>query len=1062
MKKLVSYFVDNSFLVNLLSVMMILFGIISLSHMKRDLISNWASKRIQITATLVGAGPSQVEKFLTYPIERAIKGSAGIDKIWSNSQQGYMRINVNVKDDYEDISELESRIKDAIENIRGDLPSETEDIVVRHLKQTESWFNYYAIENFDEQNDTHQKWMLKIKEQLERVNGVSRVDNYNAEKNLYIQLNEEKLARYRLSPADIYRKINDTFRIYPLGSITKGSDTYSVEIENNEYDLEALNNIIIRSNNSSHTLRLKDIASLEYRLPKKTREYYTNGKRSSSFNIFKDTEADSITLKNVLEKEVAQINENAPEGLHVISVEDGPAFIERQINALQSNAFLGIILVVITLFLFLGLKTSLMTSLGMPLAYFFTFTVLDTFGISIDLISVVGLLLVIGIIVDDAIIIAEQYMQNLEKGASSRDAAIGAVLSTWKPICGTVATTLIAFTPILVGKDSMSNILLAIPVVVFAALLLSLFESFFILPNHLHHFVSKANIHHESSVFQRFKRGYVKLLEFSLKWRYIVLASFVVIMIASMIFASKNINFNFNLSISSESVEFIGELKETKGLKDTYKQLAPVEKIMEGIDKDKYKNYQITVGQNYTNGKKQVGPQYFSYRLSFSQLDDNVEANKKDVEAYLKDKLDKLQKTGVFSRLEVKIAKGGNDESRENLVEVTIRSQTPFNVEKVTADTKKTIEDLKIEGIKSVDLDDSLFKDAWIFTPKKNEIQSRGLTLAQVSNQLVQFINKNEVYEYAVGNRKIKFYTYVKDGDELNFEDLGKLPVVLSNGNIIRASQLGSWKKEKRQSVIKHSNLMRRVVVDLPFDKEVIKKEVLINKVKLVTDELSKKYPDLTFNAQDADEQSRKNKASMAKKFAFALLGIFFILAIVLRSIMQPILICTAIPFGVIGVIWAFYLQGLDISLMAIIGIIGMAGVVVNDSLLLVVTINENRKDWFSFHRPEIIDGAASRLRPIILTSITTLGGVFPMAYAIGGDAGFTKSLAMSMGWGLLFATVLTLVVLPCMLLVQRDFMVFFSRKILRRRDSYMDDTIEVEEDIVLVNQNLEEESVIH
>ncbi|MFG1593440.1 efflux RND transporter permease subunit [Halobacteriovorax sp. CON-3] len=1060
MKKLVSYFVGNSFLVNLLSIMMVLFGIISLTHMKRDLISNWSSKRIQITATLTGAGASQVERFLTYPIERAIKGSAGIDKIWSNSQQGYMRINVDVKDEFEEIDDLETRIKDAIETIRGDLPSETKDIVVRHIKQTDSWFNYYAILNFDQNSDLHQNWLLKIEEELERVNGVSRVDTYGYTKDLYIKLNVDNMARYRIAPSDIYNKIKETFRIYPLGSIRKGSDSYSIEIENLNYDIESLNNLLIRSNNSSHTLRLKDLATLEYRLPKINRTNYTNGKPGISFNIFKDVEADSITLKEMLEEKLAKINKEAPEEINIISVEDGPAFIERQINALQSNALMGIILVLITLCLFLGFRTAIMTSIGMPLAYFFTFTVLETMGISIDLISVVGMLLVIGILVDDAIIISEQYMQNLEKGASSKDAAVGAVLSTWKPICGTVATTLIAFAPILVGKDSMSNILMAIPVVVFSALLLSLFESFFILPNHLKHFVTKANAHHESNYFQRFKRGYLRLLDGALRWRYIVLTGFVAAMIGSIIFASKNINFNFNLSISSETVEFIGALKESESLDDSYKQLASVEEVMNKIDKNKYNNYQFTIGQNYTNGKKQEGPQYFSYRVSFSQLDNNVEANKKDVQDYLKNQLKELEKTGKFERLEVKIAKGGNDESRENLVEVTIQSLSPFNVEEVTEYTKKAIEDLKIEGIKSVDLDDSLFKDAWVFTPKKNEIQSRGLSLGQVSSQLVQFINKNEVYEYTSGNRKIRFLTYAADGDDLTFEELGNLPVVLANGEVIKSSEIGTWKKQKKQSVIRHSNLMRKVVVDLPFDKDIIKKEVLIKKVDLLTKELSKKYPDLMFNAQDADEQSRKNKNSMVKKFAFALLGIFFILAIVLRSIMQPLLICSAIPFGVIGVIWAFYFQGLDISLMAIIGIIGMAGVVVNDSLLLVVTINEKRSDWFSFHRPEILEGAGSRLRAIILTSITTLGGVFPMAYAIGGDAGFTKGLAMSMGWGLLFATVLTLIVLPCMLLIQRDFMVFFKRKILRK--GRVEEVVEEIDEVVIVTNKLEEESVIH
>jgi multidrug efflux pump subunit AcrB len=158
---------------------------------------------------------------------------------------------------------------------------------------------------------------------------------------------------------------------------------------------------------------------------------------------------------------------------------------------------------------------------------------------------------------------------------------------------------------------------------------------------------------------------------------------------------------------------------------------------------------------------------------------------------------------------------------------------------------------------------------------------------------------------------------------------------------------------------------------------------------------------------------------------------------------MQPILICMAIPFGIIGVIWAFYFQGLEINLMAIIGIIGMAGVVVNDSLLLVVNVNNKRKDWFNFHIPQIVLGSSSRLRAIILTSITTLGGVFPMAYAVGGDAGFTKSLAMSMGWGLMFATVLTLIVLPCMLLVQRDIMVLIFNKILKRVPTLSDESSE-------------------
>lgn len=1036
MKKLTQYFIDNSFVVNLISVIIVILGIVSLTSMKRDLISNWESKSIRISANLTGAGPGQMEKFVTYPLEKAVKNISAIDKITSKTSQGNTQITLHLKDDVKDIAEVEQQAKDEVASIENDLPDDVENIRVRHVKQRKAWFNYYSILGFNEELDAHQEWLIKVKENLSRVEGVAAIDTYNWNKELFVKINPAALGRYEIAVEQIYKSINENFKVYPLGSIKKGAEDYSIEIENMNYNLEAIKNINLRSNPSFKSLKLSDVATVEYRLPKRTRRNFTMGKDSVSFNVYKDFSADSISLKETLEKKLETINSEAPKGLEIISVEDGPAFILRQINALKSNAVFGGILVITTLCLFLGFRNAVMTSFGLPLAYLFTFIVLHNLDISIDLISVVGMLLVIGIIVDDAIIISEQYMQNLEVGQEPREAALNAVLKTWKPICGTVATTLIAFAPILMGTDSMSSILFAIPVVVFTALGISLLESFFILPNHLNHFVKKAKPQDKSQVFQRFKGKYEALLKFSLRFRYLVLTSFVVIMIGSVYFASKNINFNFNLSISSESVRFIGQLKESSSIAESRKKIEIIEKVIAKIPKDRYKIYEVQVGQNHTNGKRKSGPQYFNYWISFSQLDENVDVNKKFVNDFLKNELKDLKKTGLFERLEVKIHKGGKDESRENIVELAISSLNPFNVDVVTKEVKALIEKEKINGIKSVDLDESLFKDAWVFKPDIVKIQASGLSLKDISSQVVLYVRNNEVYKYNLGNKSIKLYSYIEEGEKLNLKELSELPVYLKNGQKLLLKEFGAWIMQKREGSIKHTNLMRRVVIDLPFDKDKIKKEALIEKIKVIEAGLIKNYPDLMFKTQDADEQSKKNKSSIMKKFFYALVGIFFVLALVLRSLMQPILICMAIPFGIIGVVWAFYFQGLDINLMAIIGIIGMAGVVVNDSLLLVVTVNSKREDWFNFHSPEIIQGASSRLRAIILTSITTLGGVFPMAYAIGGDAGFTKSLAMSMGWGLLFATVLTLIVLPCMLLVQRDFMVLIERKIFKRSAS--------------------------
>jgi multidrug efflux pump subunit AcrB len=591
-----------------------------------------------------------------------------------------------------------------------------------------------------------------------------------------------------------------------------------------QYDLEAIKNINLKTTPSLRSIKLSDVAKVEYRLPKRTNRSFTMGEESVSFNIFKHFSADSISLKETLENKLKQINKKAPDGVKIISVEDGPAFIERQINALKSNALFGIFLVIVTLYLFLGFRNAVMTSFGLPLAYLFTFIVLENLNISIDLISVVGMMLVIGIIVDDAIIISEQYMQNLEAGEEPGAAALNAVLSTWKPICGTIATTLIAFGPLLVGKDSMSSILFAIPVVVFTALGISLLESFFILPNHLKHFVTKPKEHDDTKVFQRFKRSYEKLLRFSLRFRYVVLASFVVMMGVSVYFAMNNINFNFNLNISSESVKFIGELKESNSVEESKEKIKAIEEVIAKIPKDRYKLYEIAIGRNYTNGKRMEGPQYFNFWISFSQLDENVEANKKFVNDFLQKNLEPLKKTGLYERLEVKIHKGGRDENRENIVEMTISSMSPFNIDKVTQKVKSIIEEKNIKGIKSVDLDSSLFKDAWVFKPDSSKIQASGLSINDVSSQLVLYIRNHEVYEHNVGNRTIKLYSYVEDGDNLTLDELSSLPIYMANGQKLPIGQFGTWVKQKREGLINHSNLMRQVVIDLPFNKEIIKK----------------------------------------------------------------------------------------------------------------------------------------------------------------------------------------------------------------------------------------------
>ncbi|EQC46205.1 efflux RND transporter permease subunit [Bacteriovorax sp. Seq25_V] len=1043
MRKITKYFIDNSFIVNLLSVMMLLIGAISLVHMKRDLISGWSAKRITVSTSLSGAGPAQMEKFVTYPIEQAIKNLPGIDKIRSNSRTASTSITVEVKDEYDDILELEQKIKDAVNNIRSTLPSDLDEINIQQTKMTESWFSNYSLLNFNEEDQNHQRWFYKFKERLKNIQGVARIQDDVREYGIHIRFNLESLARYEIDINTVYSIVQESFRLFPIGNISKGSKDYLVEFETNEVTVEDIGNIILRSTTSKKTLLLRDIATIEKKLPKKTYKEYTNSSPSLSFTIFKDMDTDTISLKENIEKFIEEERANLPQGVEMLLTGDGPAFIERQINALKSNSIFGVILVILTLMSFLGFKTSLMTSFGLPLSYMFTFFILENMGLKIDLISIVGMLLVLGIIVDDAIIISEQYTQNLEKGMKPKEAALEAVLKTWMPITGAVLTTVVAFLPLLMSGDGLSDIMMAIPVVVISALGVSLLESFFILPNHLAHFVKVAPKHHESNFFHKLKDIYMKTLKQVLRFRYLALVSLVSLFGFSIFFAQKNIPMNFNLNISSEKIRVVTVLKHSESLEDSEKQLAPLWKELSEIDKDKFDYINMAIGYVWESGKSKNGPQYGSFTVRFSQLDDNIEANKKYVEDLIKERIKKYTadpKDSIFERIEVGRRYDGHDDDQSNIVNINLSSSAPFDINEVSSKIKKKLS--SYDQITSIDLDNSDFIDTWTFKPNKAEILSHGLSIRAVANQVRTFVAKTKVYENNSGPQTLKVYAYSEEGDNQTIETLKNKHIILSNGLKIKTKDLGTWEVIRRQKSIGHENLKRIVRLKVALKKDVADKEKLIHNFENDIKSIESEYSYLTITTKDADEQAQKNKSSMFKNVLFAVGLIVFILAIILRSIVTPFIICSAIPFGLIGIIWAFYFQGLKLDIMAFIGVIAMAGVVVNDSLLLVDTVNSSRGKKKYIDLETLLTDCAKRLRPILLTSITTLGGVFPMAYGIGGDSGFTKPLAMSMGWGLLFATGLTLLILPAYLLIFDDIKKLFSRK----KDKQLGDT-EIEDE---------------
>ncbi|MCP4912916.1 MAG: efflux RND transporter permease subunit [Oligoflexia bacterium] len=1039
MKKLFEKFVDNSFLVNTLSAFMIIIGFIAIMNMKRDLIPQFQNNRIQISTSLTGASSDQMEKFITYPLEEAVQSFAGIDEISSTSRAGSTQITLKIKDGFDEVDDLVEKVKTAIQNVEGDLPEDTDEVIVKNEKMTSFWFSSIALMGIDRENPTHILFKDELVKEIKKLDGIVEVSDRSGKKSLFVKFIPEKLSQYRLTMNDIVRSLKGKFEVLPLGMIDRGQNDISVQVDNELRDLAQIENTIIKGNASQRFIRLKEIATVEYRYPKRTYKGYTNGEESINIHLFKDLDTDTIELKERAEALFTKMRKKAPEGAKILTTGDGPAYIERQLNVLNSNGLFGLILVGVVLCLFLGFRSAVMTALGLPLAYFSTFFFLSHLGINIDLISVVGMILILGILVDDAIVVSEQYTQFVEKGYVPREAALKAIQTTIIPITGAILTTAVAFVPILFGEDGLSHILRAIPLVVIISLALSWFESFFILPNHLVHF-AKADSHKDfenRKIFKRTLSGYKKLLSWALKGRYFLTTGMVIFMGFTLWFAKEKVPMKFDLRIGSEKVRVLVELTNSESIEETEKQLKPIWDIINKIDKSRYSYVSGNLGYAYINGTSYNDLKYSNIAIRFNQTHPNIEEDKAYIEEFIKNELDTLQKSqaDVYKMLKVDKRMDGHDDAKDHTLKIKVTSDKPFEVESVLNQVKASLKDVKDK--KDIFVDPNLMQTSWKFIPNIERIEEYSISTRDVVVQISGYIRKRELHEVRMNGTNISIYGYFQDNENLKFEDLSLIKIDLGNGQMTKASNLGTWVQARTLQKISHTNLLRTTEIEVTYDEKKVKKEKFQKELETAIAPLQKKMPLLTFNIGDADEQAQKNKNSMLTKVLYSVVLILFILAMVLQSFVQPLLIGSAIPFGIIGVIWAFYFHGQSIDVMGIVGIIGMAGVVVNDSLMLVDTVNKKRKSWLSFKREDIIEGTASRLRPIVLTSLTTLGGVFPMAYGIGGDSGFTKPLALSMGWGLLFATTLTLFVLPAMLEIQREIMVFaikLKNKLLKKK----------------------------
>lgn len=1018
MKKLIDFFIQRSFVVNIISAFIMIAGVVALSSMQRDLIPPFQWQMVNVNVTLPGATPREMEQFVTFPIEEATRGLRGVEKVESSSSAGFTNIRYFFASDFEEMGEASDVIQARLNSIRSQLPDSILSMTVERAQVNEIFLFWLGVENFQETNSDHRVLINNLAQKILDIPGVVNVNKGFRERHISIEFDPEKLKAAEISLSRARMTVDEVLRVGPIGETLINENRISVSLERSVTDIEQISKLPIRSNRSGQSLLLKDIATIEYRLEDRPSAQYINAREGTFLVVLKDINSDTIDLKPQVLELVDQFNAEQDQ-LKVVTLMDGPRFLEQQIDVLLKNGLLGMLLVILVLMFFLNFRSAAMTALGLATAYTGTFIVLYLAGINIDLLSIIGMILVVGILVDDAVIVTERYMSYLNSGMPPAQAASASVQDLVIPVSGTVITTIVAFAPMIFMKSEISHILFAVPLVVISSLVLSWAESFFILPNHLSHFVKKPTAGNaRERVFSSLVKAYEKVLFQFLRFRYLVMVGLVGILILGGFIGAKHMKHDFKLNINSEYVTIYAVLKESDSVDSTYQKIKGLEEFLRSFPEDEIQNVYTNIGKVWIQGKNMEGVRYAQINGYLNAQVAYPSELKKKIQLLVDEKIKEVNNDD-FERLYSTIERQGQNEEKGQMVSVRIRGGDRVSFEQIESSLSTSI--AALDEVQEYIPDLERMQKSWVFSPNLLALARYQMGTFDLSSQMRGVFAPHLIQETRIDGENLGVYTRVKADDDLEFQRLLDLEVMTPSGIGVPLSYLGKWKQESSLKEINHFDGMRNLTMDFSV-KEGSNINAALSAVETLLQQKRNEFPSYEITVANANEQEVKSQAWALKVAVVCIVAVLLVIALVLGSLTQPLLVGLPIPFALVGIILALYLHDMPLGLMALVGLIGTVGVGVNASLVMVDQMNQNTKASSQrLTRQTIIEGASSRFRAIFLTTLTTLAGVFPMAYAIGGESGFTQPLAFALGWGISASTLLTLFALPALLEVRED-----------------------------------------
>ncbi|HIA71685.1 MAG TPA: efflux RND transporter permease subunit [Phycisphaerales bacterium] len=1044
--------VKNPVPINLLMAGFILAGIFASFNLRRQFFPDMKFDNVLISMAYPGASPEDVQSAIAKRIENALITIDEVDELSTTCVEGSVSIVVSFKEGTTNLDEAIDEVRRTVESLQN-LPVDVERPVVTRIEPKMPVIMVQLWGDIDKQ--VMKKAIRDIRDDLRTFSEMGAISIGGAVNNeLTVELDQDSLIEHGISISTVSDRISSWMRQIPGGTLRSAGGDIVIRTDTPDESSLDLEEIVIRSSHNGETLHLGDIARIQTTLVDIPINVRFNEEPAMNMFVSKSGDQDIVLMAEIVRayvagrmgedfisswkdtisagrtkrKEAWQLgidSDPLPSKTSLSTFTDLARFVEGRMQLLTENALLGGALVFILLLLALNWRVALWVGIGLITALSGTLFVMFLFGVTLNMLTMFALILVLGLLVDDAIVVAENIKAQHEQGVPAMQAAVEGTKQVLWPVFATVMTSIVAFLPLTFVKGNMGDLLGALPVVVACALGMSLFEALLILPGHLGHslektekpttskisaFIKRYEKWRDTIVFEKIVPGYLWLLSRVIQFRYVSLAFAFSVLIVSVGFViGGRVGYEFMTIPDAETIAINVRMPEGTPFSQTMVMLENIEKSSR--NQAQVHHISTIAGAQMATESSAAG---FSSNLGqlFIELTHAETRNLNANEVIGLIRADLGDKAKLANSIAYEMMSGAPSGTG-----ITIKLQGE-NETSLFAASERIQNDLrKFSAVHDI-VDNASAGQRELRIELREGGASTGLTLADLAQQVRGAVYGIDAHVFAQGDEEVDIR--VKMGDDLrkNVGDLEQLWVITPSGIAVPLIEVANITEHRGYTAIRRINRQRTVTVTAETIDGVSPETVA---AQLPFEAWEIEFPDVVFKEGGRQEQQSEAFASLPVGFLAACLMIYVILAWLFGSYFQPLIVMLGIPFAIIGVIWGHYIAGVSISFLSMIGFVALSGVVVNDSLIFVEFYNAKIKEGISM-RDSLLSAGAARLRPIFLTTITTVLGLTPLMLEQSMQAKFLIPMALAISFGLMSATFLILLLLPALLVIGEDF----------------------------------------